>query len=312
MTKKFAIGTDIGGSHISCALINLEQESILKESYTTLKVDNQAPAEEILSTWAEVLSNCLTGIDKKQVAGIGFAMPGPFDYEKGIALFTHEVLKYEKLYGIDVGSRLKGMLGLNDPCHFRFMNDATSFAVGEAWMGKARGHERSVCITLGTGFGSAFIDQGIPVVEREDVPKNGCVWHLPFNKGIADDSFSTRWFTGRYAQKTGKQLAGVKEITGQINRDYKAKEVFNEFGANLGEFLGPWLKTFDAGVLVIGGNVSSAYQHFGKSLEYSLRNQEIHIEICISELKEDAAIIGSARLLDDEFWKKIKPLLTKM
>jgi len=30
--KKFAIGADIGGSHISCALIDLDQKCILTDS----------------------------------------------------------------------------------------------------------------------------------------------------------------------------------------------------------------------------------------------------------------------------------------
>ena len=312
MIKKIAIGTDIGGSHISCALIDLEKEAILKETYITFEVNNKASADEILTIWAKALNSCMAGIDKNDLAGIGFAMPGPFDYEKGIALFTHEVVKYENLYRVDVANRLKTVLALNQECHFRFINDATSFAIGEAWMGKAKDFKRSVSITLGTGFGSAFIENGIPVVESENVPENGCLWHLPFLKGIADDSFSTRWFIQRYAQRSGKQLAGVKEILGQINRDFKVKEVFVEFGNNLADFIGPWLQSFNADVLIIGGKVSDSYKLFGKSFEDSLESQMISPEIFISELKEDAAIIGSARLLDEKFWQKVKPLLSKM
>jgi hypothetical protein len=34
--------------------------------------------------------------------------------------------------------------------------------------------------------------------------------------------------------------------------------------------------------------------------------------IAWSELKEDAALIGSARLLDPGYWSKIEPLIEKM
>jgi glucokinase len=312
MTRKFAIGTDIGGSHISCALIDLEQMVILKESHTTRKVDNTASADEILTAWAYTLDSCIRKIDKNQLSGIGFAMPGPFDYEKGIAMFTPEVVKYQNLFKTDVRSNLKLKLGLADDCDLRFINDATSFAIGEAWLGKAKGYDRSVAITLGTGFGSAFIDEGVPVVERPDVPAQGCVWYLPFRNGIADDYFSTRWFTRRYAEKSGKNLTGAKEIAGQTDYDPLAIEVFQEFGRNLGDFLGPWLKSFNAGILVIGGNVSGAYPLFEKYLAKSFKIQNLQVQISISELKEDAAIIGSARLLEDEFWEKIKPLLKQM
>jgi len=84
----------------------------------------------------------------------------------------------------------------------RFMNDASSFAVGEAWIGNAAGYKRSLFITLGTGFGSAFLEKGIPVVERDDIPPMGCLWHLPFRDGISDDYFSTRWIIKQYDGKT--------------------------------------------------------------------------------------------------------------
>lgn len=312
MTRKFAIGTDIGGSHISCALIEIEKEQIVPGSHSNKEVDNNAPADVILTAWAEALRLSMDGIDHRELAGIGFAMPGPFDYPNGIALFTPEVVKYQNLYGIDVASRLRELLDLPDECSLRFMNDASAFAVGEAWMGKARRFERSVCITLGTGFGSAFIDTGIPVVERMDVPLNGCVWHLPFKDGIADDSFSTRWFIHQYALRSGQRSSGVREIAIQAEIDPQAKELFIEFGNNLGGFLGPWLEKFKAGALVIGGNISGAYNLFGNYLEDSLKSQNLRIEISLSGLKEDAAIIGSARLLDENFWNKIKPLLIKM
>jgi glucokinase len=309
--RKYAIGADIGGSHISCAAVDLEKEQILKETFASQKIDNKASAEDILRNWSIALSKTISKIEKQQLAGIGFAMPGPFDYANGIALFTHEVAKYENLHGIHVAEKLKESLQLNGS-DVRFMNDASAFAVGEAWLGKAAGTGRSLSVTLGTGFGSAFVDQGVPVVERTDVPRLGCVWHLPFKEGIADDSFSTRWFIKRYTEKTGKQAAGVKEIANEAVSNNSVMEIFTEFGNNLGELLGPWLIKFKADALVIGGNVSGAFSLFGKPLEKSLGKQNCHIRISISELMEDAAMIGSARMFNPDYWEKIKPLLSKM
>ena len=179
-------------------------------------------------------------------------------------------------------------------------------------VGKASKVKRSVSITLGTGFGSAFVDDGVVVVERDDVPKLGCVWHLPYKDGIADDSFSTRWFIKRYAELSNHQLSGVKEIAERATTDEKAMEVFVEFGTNLGEFLAPWLKKFQAEVLVIGGNVTGAYNLFGKHFETVLKKRNVKTKILISDHMEDAAIIGSARMFDAAFWERIRPLLSKM
>jgi glucokinase len=310
--KKYAIGADIGGSHISCAVIDLEKKKVIKTSKAYESVDNQAPAKAILESWAKALRQSIATINPKELAGIGFAMPGPFDYATGVAMFTDAVQKFQSLHRVNVSRRLATLLKVGASCGFRYMNDATSFAVGEAWLGKAKKAKRSVSITLGTGFGSAFVDGGVPVVKRADVPKMGCVWHLPFKDGIADDSFSTRWFIKQYAAATGVKAAGVKEIADASATNPAARAIFGEFGANLGDFLGPILKKFGASALVMGGNVTGAYNLFGDALESSLKKQKVRMSIHISELKEDAALIGCARMFDKAFWVKVKPLLRGM
>ena len=161
MNRNLAIGTDIGGSHISCAAIDLESGKILKETLTGMNVDNQAKANVIISVWTDVLKEALSKVTAERVKGIGFAMPGPFDYVKGIC-YIKGVAKYENLYGFNIADAVASSLEVGDNFLIRFMNDASSFAVGEAWAGSASGVRRSLSITLGTGFGSAFISDRIP------------------------------------------------------------------------------------------------------------------------------------------------------
>jgi glucokinase len=310
--KQYAIGVDIGGSHISCAVVDLKRKAILHETFSSQNVNNKAKAEDILAFWTETIKRSIKSISYNELAGIGFAMPGPFEYDKGIARFSHAVDKYENLFGINVSAYLKEAFSFKEDSDVRFMNDASAFAVGEAWMGMASNVKKSVSVTLGTGFGSAFIDNGIPVVDREDVPKLGCVWHLPFNDGIGDDYFSTRWFIRRYSEISGKRAIGVKEIAEKAQTDPAVKEIFIEYGHNLGFFLGPVMKRFGNQTLVIGGNVSASYPLFGSHFEEELRDMGLKISIHISELKENAALLGSARMFDEEFWIKVKPLLGLM
>jgi len=84
MDKNIAIGTDIGGSHISCAAIDLVTGKIIKDTLSGKSVDNQAPADVIIDTWSQAISEILVKVPVEKVKGIGFAMPGPFDYVKGI------------------------------------------------------------------------------------------------------------------------------------------------------------------------------------------------------------------------------------
>jgi glucokinase len=309
--QNIALGVDIGGSHITAVAVNMETKAIIPGTIAGLPVDNKAEAHEIIEVWSEALRNVLKKVNLFNVRGIGFAMPGPFDYVNGICLIKG-VPKYEKLYGVNVGKAISSKLGLPCDCKVRFMNDASSFAVGEAWAGKAKDYKKSMAITLGTGFGSAFLDGKIPIVDGESVPKMGCVYHLPFGKGIADDSFSTRWLVGRYTEKTGKAAEGAKDVADAAKTDPAAKEVFDEFGDNLGSFLSPWLIKFGAEVLVIGGNISYAYNLFGEKFENRLNAAGCNIKVEISGLKEDAALLGSAYLLDDSFWKAVQHALPLM
>ena len=311
MKKKYAIGADIGGSHISTILIDIEKGSMLAESHAEQKVDNQASSNEILKNWAIAIKKTMDYARDGELVGIGFAMPGPFDYKTGVALLKN-VAKYESLYGINVGDELKKILNLPDSLPFRYLNDAMSFAIGECWLGKAKTYKNVVAVTLGTGFGSAFLTDGVPVIEGGRVPKMGYVYHIPYESGIADDYFSTRWFLKKYFERTGIQVSGVKEIAERAATEAEAKKMFEDFGTNIGNFLSPLLQTFEAHCLVIGGNVTGAYSLFGPLFENALKRQNINIEIVISELMESAAMAGSARLLDEEFWVKMEPLVSNI
>jgi glucokinase len=306
-----AIGVDIGGSHISCAAIDLSTHQIIPGTRNEQKINNKAGADEILEGWSKALAVTISHIDKDKLAGIGFAMPGPFDYPNGVALFER-VEKYESLYGVNVSEELKKRLNLAANVPFRYINDATAFAIAEAWIGKASQFDKMIALTLGTGFGSAFIDRGIPVLSGNTVPEMGCVWHIPFKEGIADDYFSTRWFTRNYSEKTGITVQGVKDIADRAGHDPVALAMFDEYGTDMGHFLAPWIRKFDAKVIVIGGNVTGAFHLFGRPLLSALAPGNPDITVLLSDLKEDAAIIGGARLMVNDYWNKIKDLTSKM
>jgi len=311
MHKNIAIGVDIGGSHISCAAIDLFSGKILKDTLSERFVDNKGQSKVIFDVWTDALSGVLAKVPLDKVKGIGFGMPGPFDYVRGIC-FMRGVAKYENLYGLNVSDSISSSLNLPEDFLIRFINDATAFAVGEAWLGMASKVKQSLSIALGTGLGSAFISNRIPIVEGEDVPKLGCIYHLPYKDGIADDYFSTRGLLGRYKNLYGKELKGVKELAALASSDRLVSDLFKDYGDELGLFLAPWLKKFKAEILVIGGNISYASYLFIKSLENKLKEEDCNCELAVSELREDAALIGSAYLLDDEFWKSVQPALPLM
>ena len=263
----------------------------------------------VYPTWWYGLPAMLKGwLDRVLVPGVAFAMPGPFNYKKGIALYP-EGFKYGELHGIHIESALQSILEEKLP--MRFLNDATSFAVGEAWLSHNGMKEKQLCITLGTGLGAGFTRKGIPVVHDASVPPEGSLWNLPYREGIADDYFSTRGFITAYQNLTGIEVNGVRELANHYETDSHAKQVFDAFGENLGNFLSPWLKRFDADTLIIGGNIAKAYAHFENTLENTMKAHGLKLSVRIAKHSEKGAIIGSTLLFNEVFWNKVKKALPK-
>lgn len=302
MENELVVGVDIGGSHITCAAVDLYELKIVPDTSCSIKVNNKAKKAAIFEGWSQAINGTITKAAIKGEVKLGFAMPGPFNYETGTAMFGGND-KYEKLYGVSIPDELKKYLKSQE-VEFRFLNDAMAFGVGVSTIGKAKNYHKIIAITLGTGFGSAFIDDGIPQKNSSDVPKNGWLWDKPFKEGICDDYFSTRWCLKRYYELSSRNVEGVKEIA-QTN-DRHSQAVFDEFGANMADFILPFLKKYRPELIVLGGNISRASDFFLPALKGKIQNAGLNIKFEISQLMEDAAIIGSAKLFDTDFWKRVK------
>ncbi len=303
--KTLSIGVDVGGSHVACAAVSLQRGELLPDTLSRVDVDSMGPSADIFGAWAQALNVTLARIDATKLAGIGFAMPGPFDYRNGISKMEH---KFPELFDKTIADELNPLLE-SEPLPMRFLNDATSFAVGEAWLGRGKNARKLVVATLGTGFGSAFIDDGVPVVERDDVPEEGCLWYLPYADGIADEYFTTRWFVKHYGEVSGREVSGAKEVAEAARAgETTAQGVFDQYGRGMGEFLGPWLAKFEADTVVLGGNIAGAHDLFGPALETACPG----VRFKVSSLGENAAMIGAARLLDDTFWAQVSAQLPRI
>lgn len=292
MKNNLILSADIGGTHISCAVVDIEKESIVPNTKITAPVDSSADAGSILAALGSaVKETCLHG---SSCTGAAFSIPGPFDYGKGISLIRG-VGKYESLYGMDLKRFFSQTAGLEEE-KIQFINDASAFALGEYHAGNGKNCARMTAITLGTGFGSTFLDSGKIVSDSPDVPEGGMFWNIPYKNSIADDYFSTRWFIESYFQATGIKAENVKEIALMHKHNKGAQKVFNEFAFNLSSFLMPWLSLFGTEKLIIGGKIALAADLFVPLIEYAFENEKLKTKIEISKLWDDAPIIGAANL----------------
>ena len=290
MKNPIALGVDIGGSHITAALINLETREIISSSFKRQMVNSQEEAEKIIADWCAVISESFSNINSPS-RRIGIAMPGPFDYENGISLM-HDQDKFNSLYKLNIKERLSSCLGVPRE-NIRFTNDAVSFLLGEVFCGSVRGYNRVLGLTLGTGLGSAiYINHN-----AEDAD----LWNSDFKEGIAEDYMSGRWFVKRYAELTGNMVKGVKELLQVSDSKHYIKQIFSEFAENLAAFISPLVKKYDMEAVVIGGNISNAFELFLPELKVFLDKNQIKAVLKIASLKEDASLVGAVSFWEDSY-----------
>lgn len=281
--NRYVLGADIGGSHITVAMLDMENRQILEESLSRKPVNSMAPLGHIMNTWGEAITEACSKV-KLSAEQIGIAMPGPFDYQKGISYITGTG-KYEAFYGLNVKEMLAVHLGLKSDA-ITLKNDAASFLAGEVFTGSARAYKKVIGITLGTGLGSAIYDG------KEINDAN--LWCAPYLDGIAEDYISTRWFLKRYYALTGLNILNVKDLAALYDESATVKQIFDEFAINLAEFLVNFQTKINAEAIVIGGNIAKASEKFLPALNRQLRKRELKQPIFISVNTELAAIAGAA------------------
>jgi glucokinase len=297
---KYALALDVGGTFLKSALIS-STGSVMKKSFKRVPIDSEGSKERVINTFIEVLNGGLETAKPLglEVTGIGVATPGPFDYTKGISLMKH---KFQAIYGLSLRNEIINGLGLHKKFLVRFDVDAWSFLRGEAWCGAAKGYNRVVGVTLGTGLGSAFMVNDRMVIDGLGVPPNAWVGGLPYKKGIFEDVISKRGILSRYKELVKERFTGtetVKEIAtqGLKHNEENSLIVFKELGDNLGKILRPLLLDFKAECLIMGGQISKSYQLFKETLENSLESIPTLMKVTRAEFIDLGALIGVTKLV---------------
>ena len=285
MSNSVVVGIDIGGSHITAALVDLQSHSIIPGSLIREHVNSKGTADEIIHSWSSVIGKCSAGlpVDSKK---IGIAMPGPFNYNEGICLIKN-LDKFESLYNINVKKRLAGELGIN-VSNICLMNDARCFLKGEVFGGAAMGCNNVIGITLGTGLGSARFHDG----EIFD----GDLYFMPFKEGTAEDYLSSRWFVKRYQELTGTTVKNVKELREKVSDEPRITSMFAEFGNNLGNVLHTYIQKHTCETIVIGGNIINAWELFFHETIGVLNLLSKPVSLKKAILGEESALTGAASL----------------
>ena len=310
--KKYCFGADIGGTTVKLGLFDTEGNILDKWEIKT-HTENEGSAI-LPDTAAAILAKMEERkLNPEEVAGIGVGVPGPVSID-GIVPHTANLGWGYK----EVTKELSERTGL--PC--KAGNDANVAALGETWMGGAKGHKDVLLLTLGTGVGGGIIVDGkiltgahgaggeIGHIHVEDqieehcgCGNQGCLEQFASATGIA------RLARAALAESEEPSILREGEVTAKAvfdalkEGDELAKRVVERFGRYLGTAISVMAGILDPEVIVIGGGVSKAgwilldyIRRYYKPYAYKSSKET---EFALAQLGNDAGIYGCAKLILD-------------
>jgi glucokinase len=291
MNKVYAIGLDIGGTHITAAIIDIIDMKIVESSLHKESFDSNLPVEQVMDIWEKAIRISLKNSGVAEIMGVAVCVPGPFDYSTGICWIKGQS-KYEYFYGLNIRDLIQERLNLPVDFPILFENDAVCFGKGEVYKDKNNLSKKVMAVTLGTGLGACFIDKGVSINSGSSVPTDGEIYNLPYKKGIAEDYVSVRGLLSGTNSTNGLEL-----FNRAVSGDTIALKAFKEMGEDLAEIVIPWLKNFSAERFIIGGKMANAHDFFLPAFSKKIREAGSEIIVSVSADNEVAALLGAASLL---------------
>jgi glucokinase len=290
---------DVGGGHVTAAVVI--DGRLTDEHRATL--DPHAARDVLLTRLTEPASDAArASVSAGRPAPTRWvvALPGPFDYDAGRGSFEG-VDKFAALSGVDLRASFAEALGTS-PASVGFVNDAVAYAVGEWSSGAGVGAGRMICVTLGTGVGSAFLVEGRPVTDGAGVPQDGNVHTLTVDGRPLEETVSTPALRTGYRRRTGDDRT-VEQICDLARAgDAVAVSLVTDTFTALGTALQPCVELFEAGTVVVGGGVSRSWDVIGAPLAAGLvqgvPEPVTGLTVVPGTLGDHAPLIGAASWAD--------------
>ena len=312
--KEYAFGIDLGGTTAKIGLFTTSGALLEKWEVPT---DTSNAGEHILENLAAAILGKMKeqSIDPEQVEGVGIGVPGPVQNASVVPIVCANLGGWGEQ---NVSARLSGLL---DGLKVLVGNDANVAALGEIWMGAAKGCSSAVMVTLGTGVGGGVIVNNHVIDGTHGA--GGEIGHITVNRHeTAVCGCGKKGCLEQYSSATGvvrcmKKLLDENPDTPCVLRgtDFVAKDVFDaarsgdalaarevdEMADTLGMALASIAATVDPEAFLVGGGVSRAGEVLFTPLtrhfkEYAFRSCR-ETPIKQASLGNDAGIYGAVRLI---------------
>ena len=306
-SDRLVFAVDLGGTHLRVALVDDTGRILEQLKQETPRADSANCIINALANAAEQWSD-----KKERVAAASIMVPGAVDSDKAVVL---QAPNLPSLINFKLKAALEQRLGW--PVFLE--NDANAAAVGEMWLGAARGCRNVMSVTLGTGVGGGLILDG--KLWRGSHGSAGEIGHAavdPFsglkckcgNTGCLE-LFASATAIVRMTRENLSSFPDTKLKTENLTAervydagcegDELALAVFKRFGMYLGIGLANLINLIDPEIIVITGGAANGWDLFSAEMyrqveERVFRTTAQQVKIARAECGDNAGLLGAARL----------------
>ncbi|HEY3389833.1 MAG TPA: ROK family protein [Prolixibacteraceae bacterium] len=315
--EKVLCGVDIGGTKCSIALVDTDGK-IIDKIYTCAHVDtNEEGLVKLVADNIKEISK-RNNLDESDLLGIGMGCAGHIRFRDGVIITTSN-LKGFKNYPLRdaVQSHFKAPVVLD--------NDANAQAFGEYKFGAGKGFDDMIFLTISTGIGAGIIinkklyrgatgtagEFGHTIVEPKSeltctCGNKGCLMACACGMALPY-LFEQKMKEGKKSKLNLPPNFDISKLSGQFLKkglemnDPVSKEIILDSGYYVGLGIYNIFQALNPPIIVLGGGLTNwgdFYLDKIKSTFYGLARDMIFdpIEIVISNIGDDAGVIGAAAL----------------
>lgn len=310
------VGINIGATGFAVAVTDARLSVI---GMRTAPCDIRNGPEEVLAKALEEVRALLAELDVEAVIGAGIGVPGPVDFHRGIPVSPPIMPGWD-------GYPVRDALSRELACPVVLDNDVNVMAVGEKHAGVSNQAEDFLFVKMGTGIGAGIFVEGnlyrgsdgcagdIGHIRVEEFGplcacgNTGCLEAFAGGAALARDATSAAR-SGRSVE-LAKRLNEAGEVTAAdislavAAGDAQAVQLIRDSGQRVGRALASLVSFFNPSLIVIGGRVTGLGHALlaeirGVVYRRSLPLATGNLPIVLSELGDQAGVIGAARLISE-------------
>jgi len=292
------LGVDCGGTSLRIAAAGKSGDILEERVVPTGRAQDEVNGlgEAIASLLCEFLPELTR--HGKPVGGIGIGLP--FVCWDGKAHLCRNVRALDPVW-------LESRLGAFCDCPVAISNDVKCAALGESWLGVARGAESFVYLNVGTGLSAAMYLDGKVHQGAHNAAGEIAYWaiepgepgHLALGMGPLEEEMSGVGLSGAYrrASQAGEDIGAAEIFRRAGEGDAIAQAVIERGLGYLLPAIANMLTFADPELLVIGGGVSKGLARYADRIDSYVRSTTpFPPRIAWSALGGRAGLIGAIQL----------------